>query len=142
MELGLRSWARGRCTLDSVRVGDTASDAHPVTTGATWSSTGSESACAVRQFTLSAQALMNPALALTAYSEHSSSCRYNPKPLCTRCVRCGDGAGAGAQSAAAGQRAKGDTASTGMLNAVASWCRRCSDVRLQPVLPCEWQQLA
>ena len=46
MELG-RVLGKGPLPLDSVRVGDTASDAHP-NAGATWSSTGSESACAVR----------------------------------------------------------------------------------------------
>ena len=45
MELG-RVLGKGPLPLDSVRVGDTASDAHP-NSGATWSSTGSESACAV-----------------------------------------------------------------------------------------------
>ncbi len=48
MELG-RVLGKGPLPLDNVRVGDTASDAHP-NAGATWSSTGSESACAVRLF--------------------------------------------------------------------------------------------
>ena len=53
MELG-RILGKGPLPLDTVRVGDTASDTHP-NAGPTWSSTGSESACAVRVWHISNQ---------------------------------------------------------------------------------------
>jgi hypothetical protein len=46
MELG-KVLGKGPLPLECVRIGDTGSDMHP-NAGATWSSTGSESACGVR----------------------------------------------------------------------------------------------
>ena len=51
MELGAVLSGGGPLALELIRVGDTASDRHP-NNGATWSSTGSESACAVRPLIL------------------------------------------------------------------------------------------
>ena len=68
MELG-KVLGKGPLPLDLVRIGDTASDTHP-NAGATWSSTGSESACAVRPSTCCK--LYNGALATACFHEISA----------------------------------------------------------------------